>query len=327
VFASLVVCVTNGTMCVFKFHVRSPSVLTGAVFQDAIEEDHDWTIDTGEGMLRGDRLLTARGTTPRIEEGSIDVPDEYLDAEPSREAEFEELVARGATEFMCETFALEFTPETGIVAQVPGEFWDDFPPHFKTQDDWDQEADEVKLWKIYLGRRIVLDDDDPDGSQFIENFLEEVFYYPNKITLEAQWETLLEAPGVWVTRPKDSTMDDDDEIDSNLDDEETRRAYGDAPSEDNRSDHGPEAHMMVDGWECVRVHSAAETSETESDSDDSTQISSTYMEDNARAAQYSSQAESDFEGETMLQTRFVVRRRITRGTRIVSPVPNEDWSA
>lgn len=51
-------------------------------------------------------------------------------------------------------------------------------------------------WKIHLGRRIYLHQNDPDGSIFMEEFLEEVM----RPLREDQWETIKEGD-TWVTRP------------------------------------------------------------------------------------------------------------------------------
>lgn len=51
-------------------------------------------------------------------------------------------------------------------------------------------------WKIYLGRRIYLHQNDPDGSIFIEELLEEIMKAPQP----DQWETVKEGD-TWVTRP------------------------------------------------------------------------------------------------------------------------------
>lgn len=51
-------------------------------------------------------------------------------------------------------------------------------------------------WKIHLGRRIYLHQNDPDGSIFMEEFLEEVM----RPVRDDQWETVKEGD-TWVTRP------------------------------------------------------------------------------------------------------------------------------
>jgi hypothetical protein len=53
------------------------------------------------------------------------------------------------------------------------------------------------FWKIYLGRRVVLDEQDVDGSAFIEGLLEDVLMFSSS----EGWETVEETPGIWVTRP------------------------------------------------------------------------------------------------------------------------------
>ena len=73
------------------------------------------------------------------------------------------------------------------------------------------------FWKIHLGRQIELDEDDFDGSQFLEGLLEDVLLFPMASYVgdraEGRWETVEESPGIWVTRPKvdmDAAESDED---------------------------------------------------------------------------------------------------------------------
>jgi hypothetical protein len=78
------------------------------------------------------------------------------------------------------------------------------------------------IWKIHLGRRIELDEDDLDGSIFIEGLLEDLLLYPplwssvNKYRNEA-WETVEESPGIWITRLMSARImgDSDGELENN----------------------------------------------------------------------------------------------------------------
>jgi hypothetical protein len=104
---------------------------------------------------------------------------------------------------MCETFHLQFTPETGIVAWADDAIYEQFSG---------QAMKKGHFWKILLGRRINLDEDDHDGSQFLEGLLEDVLFFPLPWNMEhpEPWETVLESDGVWVTRPCFSTDSDGD---------------------------------------------------------------------------------------------------------------------
>ncbi|PPQ97046.1 hypothetical protein CVT26_001269 [Gymnopilus dilepis] len=167
-------------------------------------EEHQWFIDdsmqdsitTVSQAMHPDRGLKARGDTPlrEIDTTEWEVPPVQYRS-PRREEEYWELIRRGATPLMCKTFDLEFSPERGIYAWADDLLFDEFsgslikPGH---------------SWKIHLGRRIALDVDDLDGSEFIEELLEEALYYAKDgaILLEKheRWETVQESPGLWVTR-------------------------------------------------------------------------------------------------------------------------------
>jgi len=97
---------------------------------------------------------------------------------------------------MCETFQLSFSEQDGIIAWADGDIYEQFSGPAMLKGDF---------WKIALGRRIELDEDDLDGSMFIEGLLEDMLLYPpawstmNKYRNEG-WETVEESPGIWITR-------------------------------------------------------------------------------------------------------------------------------
>ena len=116
-----------------------------------------------------------------------------------------ELLQRGATRLMYEAFHLEYTHEKGIFAWADSRLYEEFAgPAMKDGD----------FWKIHLGRRVMLDDDDLDGSAFIEGLLEDALYFPlrgegSERKFE-KWETLQETSGIWVTRLQENRMDEGD---------------------------------------------------------------------------------------------------------------------
>ena len=106
--------------------------------------------------------------------------------------EYVALLSRGATRGMCVRYHLEFTNATGIVAWADEELYDTYAgPEMRDGD----------FWKIYLGRRIELEEDDNDGSEFINDLLEEVLLFPLSLRVPERWETVEERPGIWATRP------------------------------------------------------------------------------------------------------------------------------
>ncbi|KAJ2927726.1 hypothetical protein H1R20_g9364, partial [Candolleomyces eurysporus] len=103
--------------------------------------------------------------------------------------EYQQLCQRGATWSMCETFDLGFTEDEGIFAWANDYLFEEF------SSDVMEEGDE---WKIYLGRRIELDQDDVDGEHFIEELLEDLVLFALE---DSRWSTVKEGPNLWVTRP------------------------------------------------------------------------------------------------------------------------------
>ncbi|KAJ6503510.1 hypothetical protein C8R47DRAFT_937322, partial [Mycena vitilis] len=136
------------------------------------------------------RVSQPRGDTPLREDEPYFLPSFYAKKpKPDGQNEYEELRRRGATRLMCETFHLEFDPDTGIIAWADGDIYDEFAGPLMQKGDF---------WKIMLGRRIELDEDDPDGSAFMEAVLEDALVFP--IISGCKWETVEESPGIWVTR-------------------------------------------------------------------------------------------------------------------------------
>lgn len=162
-------------------------------FEDSIDNE----------AYMSDRRLVQRGTTPLSEVGIESIPEEYgrqwngVEAkwEDGREVEYLALLQRGATRLMCETFHLEFTIETGIVAWADSRVYETFAGPGMQEGDF---------WKIYLGRRIWLDPEDLDGFIFLEGILEDALFYPLETPttpVECRWYTYEEGPGIWATRP------------------------------------------------------------------------------------------------------------------------------
>ncbi|KAI0042940.1 hypothetical protein FA95DRAFT_1682221 [Auriscalpium vulgare] len=151
---------------------------------------------TDHDMLNPDRQLAPRGTTPLLDVEPVTVSpisSNLFHPYVNRDVELNTLLTRGATKLMCVTFMLEYAKPTGIVAWADDALFDEFSgPGMKTGD----------RWKIHLGRRICLADDDLDGSAFVEELVEEAMIFPPTDRAEkGLWETVLEEGRTWVTRP------------------------------------------------------------------------------------------------------------------------------
>ncbi|KAF4574248.1 hypothetical protein EYR40_006038 [Pleurotus pulmonarius] len=174
--------------CRFELHIYSTS--ERSLFNVKAPSAAD-SVSTNNEAVNLDRTSQPRGTTPLLEVPPQLVPRMYT----LREDEYEELLARGATRLMCETFELQFTPDIGIVAWADQDLFDEFTGEGMKRGD---------RWKIRLGRRVELDVEDLDGSQFIEDFLEDAVVFPLYLPYGSRsperWETVEVTPGVWETR-------------------------------------------------------------------------------------------------------------------------------
>ncbi|KDQ51942.1 hypothetical protein JAAARDRAFT_198606 [Jaapia argillacea MUCL 33604] len=161
---------------------------------DDVHDTHQ-SLATDFEDMNSDRQIAPRGTTPLRQIGHLPQHKDYS------AREYRALLTRGATPEMCECFSLTFDSDTGIVAYADQDLFDEFSgPGMRPSH----------IWKIHLGRRVVLDADDLEGSRFIEDLLEEALYF-----VADPWETVQEVPGVWVTRPRipEPTEDDAEEED------------------------------------------------------------------------------------------------------------------
>lgn len=161
--------------------------------KEQLETDKIRSVVTDHASLNPDRRLAPRGDTPLRDFPEYNIlPKAYS----NRGEEYDALLGRGATRAMCEQYELEFSDKRGIVAWADDGLFDAFSGHGMQEGD---------RWKIYLGRRIQLEQTDRDGSEFIESLLEEVLLYPLHTRKEPhrseKWITVKEAPGVWATRP------------------------------------------------------------------------------------------------------------------------------
>ncbi|KAK7064198.1 40S ribosomal protein S3-1 [Favolaschia claudopus] len=183
-------------------------VRCGLEFDIDLRDDADYTSNEA---LTAERISLARGDTPlRDDEIQLLPPPMYLNS--SGQIEYYELRRRGATRLMCETFNLEFNEETGIVAWADGDLYTEFAgPRMEKGD----------FWKILLGRHIQLDDDDADGSLFIEGLLEDTIVFPpNPLAWETVEESSAESavPVAAVESCGYETSDSDDENNMAIDD-------------------------------------------------------------------------------------------------------------
>ncbi|KAJ7900392.1 hypothetical protein B0H14DRAFT_3423752 [Mycena olivaceomarginata] len=141
----------------------------GLEFDIDLCDDADYTRNEA---VDPDRLPQPRGDTPLRDDGHI-----LSRLRPRRDP----LDVRNLN--------LEFDAENGIAAWADEDLYGDYAGPLMQKGDF---------WKIMLGRRIQLEEDDPDGSLFIEALLEDALIFPTK---RGPWETVEESPGIWVTRP------------------------------------------------------------------------------------------------------------------------------
>ncbi|KAJ3517219.1 hypothetical protein NMY22_g14011 [Coprinellus aureogranulatus] len=168
-----------------------------------IESDYDSLPTPDNQAFSEDRVLPPRGNTPllKLPKEGLPVPLTYAPGPPNpttcvrpedRSEEFFQLIRRGATRAMCEEFSLEFTEEKGIVAWMNQDIMDEFAGPAMDQGD---------RWKIYLGRRLKLDEDDPDGTLFIEGLLEDGIICHPRLWDRPRWVTVKEKAKTWATLP------------------------------------------------------------------------------------------------------------------------------
>ncbi|KAF8055200.1 hypothetical protein FPV67DRAFT_1436584, partial [Lyophyllum atratum] len=208
-------------------------------FWDKENEENSLPVDSlfTEASNDCDRVRAPRGTTPLRDVGPFRALPGYSDEE------YEALLQRGATRLMIETFNLEYSHASGIFAWADPTLYAEFagPKMLKGH-----------FWKIQLGRRFYLDDDDLDGASFVEGIIEEGILYPGT-GKSGKWETVLDAPGIWVTRMAAwDGMDEDEDEDGAYDDRLEVPFVDDGPvltcpGYETVDDSDSESEMVVEG--------------------------------------------------------------------------------
>jgi hypothetical protein len=102
---------------------------------------------------------------------------------------FDELISRGATPAFCQTWEARFEEENGIIVLA----------NSRLREVYETLIGEHGHWSIWVGRRIKLHEDDPDGSLFMQDLLDMIFTEDD----DQLWVTYEEPGpgGFWVTRP------------------------------------------------------------------------------------------------------------------------------
>ncbi|PPR08283.1 hypothetical protein CVT24_001123 [Panaeolus cyanescens] len=176
---------------------------TPEMIQNAIENENC--------IVHPDRDLHPRGTTPIREL----TPDELNDTPPKGYTPelYWALLQRGVSDCMCYHYRIKYTYQGGI--------WVEFDPSSRLYKEMLHPYFHNGLkWRVYLGRQLRLADDDPDGTLFIENLIEDAVFFPYRGDQSRRgyevWETVMKS-GVWVTRPKSSATKEEDEWNSDQD--------------------------------------------------------------------------------------------------------------
>ncbi|KAI0310083.1 hypothetical protein OF83DRAFT_917332 [Amylostereum chailletii] len=226
-----------------------------------VQDDEDAPVymstSTEDEVLIGDRQLAPRGTTPLLDTSAREVPlewTEHLDAETGdwhsdRSEEYLALLGRGATKLMCEMFCLEFEQATGIVAWADEALLAEFAgPAMRAGD----------RWKIYLCRRIELDEGDLDGRMFIEELLEQTVIFPCADKNQYGFWTTTKKNYTWMTKP----LSVDDAVECQSGEEEE----GDVDGEEG--DMADEEEADEDAEEVEEEDEDAEGDEDEEEEED-----------------------------------------------------------
>ncbi|KAF8322302.1 hypothetical protein DL93DRAFT_2223885 [Clavulina sp. PMI_390] len=147
---------------------------------------HYGSMSTEDENQISDRQMAPRGDTP-IFQDAVDMSEEHRPFDVSSE-QYSQLIGRGASREMILQFQLHFEEQSGIFAWADQDLFDMYSTEVMAEGD---------TWKIALGRHIVRNHDDLDGSMFIEELLDEILRWSTH-----QWETVKDGDSSWVTRPK-----------------------------------------------------------------------------------------------------------------------------
>jgi len=102
------------------------------------------------------------------------------------------LISRGATLAFCEAWEAKFDEEDGIIVLA----------NSRLREAYENFIGEHGHWSIWVGRRIKLSEDDPDGSLFMEDLLDMIFTRDDN----GHWITYTKPGGFCVTRPEEGMI-------------------------------------------------------------------------------------------------------------------------
>ncbi|KAF8322301.1 hypothetical protein DL93DRAFT_2223884 [Clavulina sp. PMI_390] len=150
------------------------------------------SMTTEDDLIISDRQMAPRGDTPILQD-AVDASEVHRPFEIPSE-HYSQLIGRGASREMIQQFQLSYDEQTGIFAWADQDLFDMYSSSLMAEGD---------TWKIALGRQIVRNYDDLDGSIFMEDLLDEIL----ECSRPNEWETVKEGDDCWITRPIQHAMD------------------------------------------------------------------------------------------------------------------------
>ncbi|KAL8290324.1 hypothetical protein RQP46_002582 [Phenoliferia psychrophenolica] len=232
--------------------------------EDALEEaeEYDDELLAASPFYQPDRCTHPRSTTPLLTVPPILTPLLFSNTTHSP-ALFSSLLARGCSPRMIALYQLEFSDKGGIVAWADEDVFQAFSGDEMKQGD---------QWKICLGRRVKLDNKDADGSAFVHELLDDVYYGTQLSTIYSKYRNhrrRFQGPGGHIEWVTSKVVDGDtlDPIEPSI--FETKRVVTEANGEveDSSDWDGQPMSEAEDGWIPGPITQAEPDSDMTSDDD------------------------------------------------------------
>jgi hypothetical protein len=155
-----------------RFEAVGGNATSESEMENEEDEDDDEDDDDDDVLYTQQRWAPPSVSITDYHVGEDDVPN------------WEKLLQRGCSWDMLHNFEVSYSHGSGIVVALRS-----LEHLYASDDDDDDDADDINMYRLFLGWNIALDPDDPDGEYYIQEILREIKDVPER------WQ-LTPTPGV-----------------------------------------------------------------------------------------------------------------------------------
>ena len=174
------------------------------------EEDDDENEDDNEDD-DDDVLYTQQRWAPP----TVSIPDYHIEGDDL--PNWRKLLQRGCSWDMLHNFDVSYSHGSGIIVTLRS-----LDHLYASDDEDDNNADDINLYRVFLGWNIALDPDDTDGENYIQEILKEIKVVPERwevtptpgmlFAIDARRLVLVDEAVEFDTTDSEEWIDDDEDL-------------------------------------------------------------------------------------------------------------------